>query len=331
MMAYAYPGVDGRFSPGISNPSQNVMLRSGTGLRKPLGQTKPTKPISVPLGDPQQASIGGWGKQAPNPDQFWAWGGSSPEVPGYVGGPEIPGYTGGAGSKGGAQYAGAEYVRPTAGPADFVGADYTGANYTAYDPRSWSDQPNVNTREVVAAFKPQLEEEMAQNMGEASRRFGASGAIRSSGHRRGLESAERKMFGDLNALEMKYGYDASQQDANRSLQAFSDFERRRAAEAGRRTGFDQSEAARRTGFDVGQAGAENAYNQYAYGADVGEAARETGFNQNEAARETGFNLGQQGAENQFNQWAYGAGAGAADKQNAYNRWLYEQMKQKFGV
>lgn len=292
---YQYPGVSGRFAGGITNPSQNRMLSSGAGLMKPnAGALRPTGRMAPVVGPrapfdaatPKNYGRGLWGgPQGPQSITKDLSGGgvhssmglkdwAKPDFYDFQAGPE----------------------RPTMAGAGYVGGRFTGADYTDYNPELWTDQPDVDTRAIVDASRHFYEDDMAQRMGEASRRFGASGAIRSSGHREGLEDAERKMFSDINALGMKYDYDAAQQDASRSLSAFSDYEARRAQEAARATGFSQSEAARRTGYDTGEAG-----------------------------RRTNFNVGQQDRTNQFNWQDYGA-----DLSERERRQMYDMLKMKYG-
>jgi len=313
-MAYMYSGSLGG---GVGNPSQNKLLRNGAGLtggggvrRLPGGITppryKPTQPTEqsdargIPITPGGSTTHGApWAgayRGGMLPQTKGSWGGGVPAGGGGGGGFAPPS---GPAAPGPAAPSWAADLEYQAGPdiPDFVGGpaipgQAAAANYTAYDPTLWNDDKSHDTEALIAAARPALDERMANEMGAASRRFGASGAIRSSGHRRGLEGAERKMFNDLNAMDLRYRYDAGQQDANRSLSAFGDYEGRRAGEA-----------ARRTGFDVGQQDRTDAYNKFAYGAGVG----------------------QQDRQNENNRFGYGAGMTEAQRRQAF-----DELKARFG-
>ena len=271
----AYIGTGGQFDPGLTNPSRQMPGRlpiqpgMGNPDMKPIG-TKPL-PITPPitggggvtgvgnlpptyLGQPQSAVSAG----------SWPW----PTTPTTPTSPINPNATNGVtpGSKGVPQKQQGPGVAPLVpGPPIPTGGQTAGpisgapaGQYYGYTPEKWkpSDidipEAGVNTRDIVAALKPRLEEEMAAGMGDAARRFGALGGLKGTGYATTLGASERKMFEDLNALNYKYDYDAAQQDANRKSTARENTLDRELSGYGTYGGLMSDEASRHTNYGVDQ-------------------------------------------------------------------------------
>ena len=278
------PNTKGRFGQGINNPQTSNLTRNLTISPDVLAQMSPTSPLlqnnrinapppratagpSPPTNIPQATWGGGGGQQAGDTPLRRSISEGRGDFRDYTEGPEIP-----------------DYVGPGGGMPEYVGA-----NYTSFDPTRWQDDArHVAVRDVVDASRHYLDEEMMGNMAEASRRFGGSGAIRSSGHLGALTDAERKRDRDLGEMYHRYAFQAGEGDANRGLQAWQAHQDAMAREAARRTGFDVGQAAGQTAHNVTLAGlerqdaaSENAYNRFAYGAGMDETRRRAQYEQDE--------------------------------------------------
>lgn len=276
----AYVGTGGQFDPGLTNPSrQPGRLGITPGMAnpgmKPLG-TKPMPIPGVPVTNPQQPIIppgvlpptNSQGQTAEDQrgtwNDKWPW----PTTPTTPTSPINPNATNGVtpGSKGVPQKQQGPGVAPLVpGPPIPTGGQTAGpisgapaGQYYGYTPDKWkpSDidipEAGVDTRAIVNALKPRLEEEMAAGMGNAARRMGALGGLKSSGYATTLGNSERKMFSDLNALNYQYDYDAAQQDANRRSTARENTLDRELSGYGTYGGLMSDEASRHTGYGVDQ-------------------------------------------------------------------------------
>jgi len=333
----AYVGVSGQFDGGLTNPSRQPGGRFsylGFGQQKPAG-TKPLATGPAAGGGVGAAGVSGTTLPTQSTDEYWPWemprpGGlwtnptagkadarkagdpefkygpnarpwayvnyagdrqgpadEGPKVADYVSAPGMPGYTPGGGDA----------------------ASAAAGAYQSYDPTLWNEpdigipEAGVNTREIVNALKPQLEEEMAAGMGNAARRFGALGQLQGTGYADTLGNVERKMFSDLNALNYKYDYDAAQADANRKSTAREGTLGRAYGAWGQTEGMRAGEANRRTGYNVGQQDREDEMSRFNASRADTEADRKGAFD-----------------------WKkYSAGLSEAERQQ-----MYDQLKLQFG-
>lgn len=229
----AYIGQSGQFDGGLTNPARQkpsfnpLMVNS-----KPTG-TKPLPITPNPTGSSPGATPTANGTPAPaqSTDQYWPWPTSG--TGSTTGSPINPNPTNGVqpGSNGPIHT-----NKPGIGPApadvpfpDMVqgAADITGnpSSYIGYNPNYWKPEDiaipeaGVDTRAIVESTRHFLDEEMAGGMGDAARRLGALGGLKSSGYAGTLGNIQRKRDLDLAAEYYKWDYDAAQQDANRKSTA----------------------------------------------------------------------------------------------------------------
>lgn len=286
-------GGTGGIGPGSVFPTVQGTPRPATGRVSPVAPNLPGQstdeywPWQLPQGNPTSGQAGvdhGFitpGSKARGQED------AGPGVADYVGAPEMPGFTPGGGDA----------------------AAAAAGRYVAYNPTLWNEpdigipEAGVNTREIVNALKPQLEEEMAAGMGNAARRFGSLGQLKGTGYADTLGNVERKMFSDLNALNYKYDYDAAQADANRKSAAREGTLGRAYGAWGQTEGMRAGEANRRTGYNVGQQDRADEMSRFNAGRADNEAARKGAFD-----------------------WKkYSAGLSEAERQQ-----MYDQLKLQFG-
>jgi len=224
----AYIGTGGQFDSGLTNPSRG---RFGFLNNQAQLNQQGTKPLPITQGltqSPKPASgVSGTTLPAQPTDQYWPW-----QLPATQG-PQSLHNSGiswnDTNEKITQKPAYPEYIPPpefpdmAKNPNPIVGA--TPAEYMKYNPNYWKEpdiaipEAGVDTRAIVDSTKHFLDEEMAGGMGDAARRFGALGGLRSTGYEDTLGDVQRKRDLDLASEYYKWDYNAAQADADRKSRA----------------------------------------------------------------------------------------------------------------